>query len=68
MYSLKYPNKNNKIFLLGVVYMNITEAVKKRFEELCYKNGDKGTGDKGTVLLSPFFVDIIHLLCYSKLG
>ena len=25
-------------------------------------------GDKGTVLLSPFFIDIIHLLCYSKLG
>lgn len=25
-------------------------------------------GDKGTVLLSHFFIDIIHLLCYSKLG
>lgn len=27
------------MFLLGVSYMNITEAVKKRFDELCYKQG-----------------------------
>ena len=25
------------MFLLGVIPMNITEAVKKRFEELCYQ-------------------------------
>ena len=31
------PIENNKIFLIGVVKMNITQAVKKRFEELCFE-------------------------------
>ena len=32
-----YIFDNNKIFLIGVVKMNITQAVKKRFEELCFE-------------------------------
>lgn len=35
IYSLKSPDENYRIFLLGVKYMNITEAVKKIFDELC---------------------------------
>ena len=37
MYSLYPPDKNNTIFLSGGVIMNITEAVKRRFDELCFE-------------------------------
>lgn len=37
MHSLLLPNKKDTIFLLGVIRMNITQAVKLRFEELCYE-------------------------------
>lgn len=37
IYSLYSPDGNYKIFLSGVIKMNITEAVKKRFDELCFQ-------------------------------
>ena len=64
----------SKVFVCTVRYYYDAEdgLVKKRIQ---FANGsehtvnyEKAAGDKGTVLLSPFFIDIIHQLCYSKLG